>query len=541
MIAITSELIKLGKKYKEIQENGSTKNYKEFAIEIRKTFERLGPTFIKFGQMLSIREDVFPSVFCMELRHLLDKDPEISYDEIKKIVEKELGSKIEEKFEHFEKKPIASASIGQVHKAKLKNGDDVVVKIKKPNIDKIINQDIKAMKIIGDILTIEPKLKNIGIRNWVDEFERWTKDELNFINEAENIKSYTENMKEFEFLKIPKVYEDFSTRNILTMEFIDGISLNDVINGVERKDKNFLKVLKKEKIDLELVIERLSKIILVQTLEKGFFHADPHPANVILLKNNNIGLIDFGIMGNLSDQQRNQLFVLVSAMVENDIQSFMNVALKLCNSDETDNEKMKSKMSKLIMEWNQASMRKMGFVKFLYRFINIMSEEGLEFPIEFILVVKQLATLDGIGLALSPNFSVSSKFKPYMTEFLTEEITNKISEKNALKLINSFLVFMEELPTDLNKMLDVIKQGKAEFVKHEEPVQESNISGLTILAVLSAILLLGLIGASKYKAGLFETNTPVTSITTGLLTIMLISLGTYIILRFKLKSYLKNM
>jgi ubiquinone biosynthesis protein len=265
---------------------------KNFPIEkrLRLTLERLGPTFIKFGQVLSVRPDLIPKSYIKELENLQDKVPPFPCAIAKQQIKKELGKDINDIFSTFEKKPIASASISQVHKATLKNNKKVAVKIQRPDVRKIMETDIEIMFYVAKLLEKHiPKIKKYHPIQVIEEFSKWTKKELDFKREAINAKRFARNFSTSKTVKIPEIYDEFTTDKLMVMEFIDGIELHNI------------KQIKSKKINLKPLIENGFDAILTQVFIHGFFHADPHPGNLIITNDKKIAFVDFGIVGHFEN------------------------------------------------------------------------------------------------------------------------------------------------------------------------------------------------------------------------------------------------
>ena len=245
--------------------------------KIRMAMDELGGAFIKLGQLLSLRSDLIPKEYCDEFAKLQDNASSFSFDDAKGIIETELKHKIDEVFSHFEKEPIASASIGQVHKARLLNGTRVVIKVQRPEIKELMDADIDLLYHLADLLQNHvEELKNYNLKDIVDEFKRYTLNELDYLKEGKNIDRFFKNFFNSETVKIPKVHWDFTTKKVLVMSYIDGIPIDDK-EGL--RDWN---------CDEKIISENLANCFLKQVFEDGFFHADPHPANIFVLPGNKI-------------------------------------------------------------------------------------------------------------------------------------------------------------------------------------------------------------------------------------------------------------
>ncbi len=492
------KFLELRNKYHQIYDpDNKEESLKKFAVEMRKTFEEMGPTFIKFGQMLSLRTDFLPHEICDELRKLLDHDPKISYKEIKQIVEDELGKSPDKIFKKFERQPVSAASLAQVHKAVLKNNDLVAVKIKRPHVNEIIKKDIEILQFLTKLVSINPDINDMNIIGIIEDFKNWTEKELDFTNEGRNADRFRNNFKDVDYVKIPKVYWDYTSENVLVYEFIEGISVNEVIDALEKKDKTLLEKLKKNNINLKTLVPKATDVLFKQTLEDRFFHADPHPANIFLLPNNRIAFLDFGIVGQLTHYQRSQIFLLLLALVENDPQALTEIALKVGQvSERTNVQLLKQKIEELVAEWENRTLGERSLSQWLYKFSQAATESDLRLPAQFTLIVKQLATLDGIALVVDPDFDLSKEIKPYLQKLVKEEFSEKISRRKMLHAFSSLLTFLEELPEDLNEILRKIKEGKI-VITQEKPKQQISITQSLpaflyfIFLAISTIFILG--------------------------------------------------
>src|SRR3989344_9437648 len=287
-------------------------------VMLRKTLERLGPTFIKFGQLLSVRPDLVPKEYVKELEKLQDSVPPFPYSEAKSIIEKELGKGLEHLFLDFEKAPIASASISQVYRATLKTGEKVAVKVQRPNVRQIMETDIEIMMYIAKLLenNIEA-IKRFKPAKIVQEFKDWTEKEMDFKLEARNAKRFYDNFRGSKTVHIPKAYDELTSGKVLTLEFIEGIELHN------------LREIKKSRIDYGQVIKNGFEAIMTQVFVHGIFHADPHPGNIIIMKDNSIAFVDFGIVGYFDENLKNKCIDMLYGIVEQDEELVMETLLSL--------------------------------------------------------------------------------------------------------------------------------------------------------------------------------------------------------------------
>ena len=323
-------------------------------IRLRRVLEKLGPTFIKFGQVLSVRPDLIPKEYCKELEKLQDDVPPMPWIEVRRIVEKEFGMPIDRIFRKFETNPIASASISQVHKAVLKNNDIVAVKVQRPNAKKTMETDIDIMIYIASLL--EKGMENI--RKYkpvkvVEEFRTWTEKELDFRLEARNAKKFYENFRNSRHVKIPKVYSEFTTDKVLTLEYIDGIELND-FERIRKNNVNFKRMIG---IGLEALLE--------QVFVHGIFHADPHPGNILIVDNDMVAFVDFGIVGFFDERLKQKCIDLVAGIVNQDEELILETLTSLGMSDTGNYDELRSDISSIISPLKGASLKDIKLSKVL--------------------------------------------------------------------------------------------------------------------------------------------------------------------------------
>ncbi len=480
--------VPLFKRYKlKIQKKDS------LPIRLRKSFEQLGPAFIKLGQILSLRPDLIPMEYVKEFEKLLDNVPAFSYDEVKKIVESEFGRKINEVFKEFEKKPIASASISQVHKAKLKNNKIVAVKVRRPNVVEIFNRDVQVMKHVAEIIDKHFK-KQVSITRVVDEFERWTKRELNFNIEAMNAIRFRKNNKNSKYVYIPEVYPDYSTEKILTLEFLDGV------------DMAHFDIIKKKK-NLNKILLNGFYAILTQVFEQGFFHADPHPGNFIVLKDGKIGFVDFGITGEFDNKLRKKSMDLFTGIVENDIDKVVETLVSMSYNTDIDKIGFRNEVRDIILPMQYASLKDIKVSLVLEKVLDIALEYKIHLPIDFVLFGKTIATIEGLALRYNPDFKLVEHAKPFVKGLLRKQVNMSNIYKNVKKNVLKYEDFIEDMPEAAKQIIDRIKTGKVNVDIENEDVKSltneiQRSSGNVALGVIIAALIIG--SALVTRTGLNE-------------------------------------
>ncbi len=376
-------------------------------VIVKETLEKLGPTYVKFGQFMSIRPDLVPLEFCNEFRKLQDKVPPFSFTHVKKELEKELKQDHTEIFSEFDEAPVAAASVSQVHRARLRSGEEVAVKVQRPGIRAKMEEDILIMLFFALILEkFVPSLRKNQPVMLVHEFSRWTDRELDFCQEGKNALHFFYYFKDHPQVKIPKVFLEHTTERILVMEFIHGV------NTLEAPP---------ESIDKKATAHLIAESMLKQIFVDGFFHGDPHAGNIFLLENNTIAYIDFGIVGYLSEDLRAWTFDIIYGMSEGNIERVIDSFLELCNvSDEDMNVAVyRRRMNEVLSELHICEMAGIPFTHMMERFLNTSLEYGLDIPHDFVMMSKAIATLEGTCLSLDPEIKIVEYLKPFVQKYLT--------------------------------------------------------------------------------------------------------------------------
>lgn len=424
-------------------------------VRVRLALEELGPTFIKLGQILSTRPDLIPSDYIEELQKLQDEVPPFAYEQVEKAIKKELGADVSEIFKSFEQIPFAAASLGQVHQAILKDGEKVVVKVQRPDIEKIIETDLDILfhlarlteKHIPDSRLYDP----VGI---VEEFAKVIRLELDYGTEGRNAERFKKNFEGEEIIYTPKIYWEFSSKRILTMELIEGIK----INALEELDK--------AGYDRKKIAENGAKAFMKQILIDGFFHADPHPGNMLVMKGEIIGFMDFGMMGRLDEETREKGVDLFIALMERNPDKIINEMLDLgIAPPEIDTRSLKIDIKEMIDRYYNKPLREIRLGELINQLVEISIKYQIKMPAEFALLGKALLTIEGIGLELDPDFNLAEIAKPYAKDIILER-------KSPQRLFIKFLNDLNELynliiliPRQLNKTLKKMEKGtfKLEF------------------------------------------------------------------------------
>jgi ubiquinone biosynthesis protein len=420
------------------------------AIHLRETFEQLGPTFIKLGQLLSLRPDLVPLEFCEEFEKLQDHVPSFKFSQVKKTIEEELGKPIEKLFKKFDRTPIASASIAQVHKAVLKNGKVVAVKVQRPNIKEIIDADLDILFFIAKQIDKHfSKWRNFRPVDVVKEFALWTRREINFENEARNALKLRDATKINPKVKIPKVYTEYCSKKVLVLEYIDGVKIND------------LPALQKFHINKKSLVLTYFTSILQQALIFGFFHADPHPANIFVLKNGKLVYLDYGIVGELSPEDRKKIINFIKSIPHNNPEESFDIILGLAKEiKDGDVEKFKQKGVEILKEVYQSSISEKSFGGAIYEILGLGARYGVIFDPNHVLVAKAIYQAEGLGLKLDPQFSVAKGFKIFYEGYIKEKVSPiKIIRSIGKRLFENKELILE-LPEHIIKIIKKLEEEK---------------------------------------------------------------------------------
>ncbi|MCK5708659.1 MAG: AarF/ABC1/UbiB kinase family protein [Candidatus Aureabacteria bacterium] len=453
---------------------------------IRMTLEELGPTFIKLGQIMSNRPDLLPQELLVELEKLQDSVPPFSEQEAKEIIESELGKPVSILFTEFTSAPMASASIAQVHKAILIAGEEIVIKVQRPDIEKIIEVDLEIMLHLAMLLEQHIKGMNIidpvGI---VNEFERSIKQETDFTLEAVHMERFAKNFQRDTTVYVPRVYRDLTTKKVLTMEFINGVKVSSV-NGAQ-----------KEVYDPELIASRGADLVLKQIFEHGFFHADPHPGNILILSNNIICFLDFGMMGILLPKHREYLGSVILGIRNKDAEKITKALLRLSNSRRIENvEELENQVFRLVDQYSHQPLKNINLGEFLNKTIKILITYKLKISPDIYLLLKALVTIEGVARKLHPDFDMVKQIEPFARRLIKDRLSPRRLTKEMYESAAEFSLLLRDFPSEIKEIMDQIKLGQfgIEF-KHKglDPMlkKHDQISNRIAFAIVLASLIIG--------------------------------------------------
>ena len=461
---------------------------------LRLALEELGPTFIKMGQILSTRSDILPKDIIKELEKLQDKAPAFSFDEVKSVIQNEFGESLEEAYAEFEPTPLAAASIAQVHKALLWSGKTVVVKVQRPGIEKIIAQDMRILEDIAKFVDNHTKYGKIyNFTKMVEDFKKRLEEELDFRIEGENAEKFKKNFLKDKKVKIPSIIWTHTTRRVLTMEYIDGIPLND-FNAIDEAG-----------LDRGAIARNLAKSVLNQILRDGFFHGDPHPGNIMVLEDGTIAFLDFGMVGSLSPERKRQFSKMLLGIVYKNsrmiIESIIDLNAMTLN---VNMKKLEKDINNLRDRYVEIPLEKLKVGEVLNGIFDLVFSYNIVIPNEFNMLAKSLITVEGIVEKLDPKISVLEVAKPiakqliprmFSTQHMKEEIINATMDYSRLiKELPSFLLNFLRKTEEENYAVELKIRDIENLEKRVDKVF-NRLSTSIILLALSIVIAGILIGS----------------------------------------------
>lgn len=475
--------------------------------KIRLTLEDLGPTFIKFGQILSTRRDILPGHIIEELEHLQDRIKPFEFEECKRIIEESLGAGLEELFQSFDPEPLAAASIGQVHKATLRTGEAVAVKVKRPGIDEKVRTDLD---ILRDLSRMAEKqfdwAKNYKLRDILEEFAKSIKDELDFSLEGMHTEKIARQFSHDENIVVPGVYWEMASESVLTLEFIEGYRLSE-LNG---------------QFDKKLLAHRIVQCFFQQIFDEGFFHGDPHPGNILFLPGNKVALLDFGQVGRLSKEMRFNFSSLVIALMKQDvdmlIRTFIDMSLV---SEEVNHQKLRTDMEFLNEKYYDIAFSDIHVGEVINDFFKTAQRHRVVIPVEYTILGKALITVESVAEDLDPELSILKIAEPYGKRLMMERYHPSHIAENLWDDLREYQEIAKVLPKQSRDLLRKLNKGRfvlnMNFPDTEKVLFKmdriSNRISFSITLLAFSIIMVGMIiGASFGQTSSFLTKLPVIEI-----------------------------
>ena len=453
---------------------------------IRMAVEELGPTFIKFGQILADRPDIVPEELRSELKKLQDEAQPMSDALAVKEIEKELERPVGEIFREFDMTRLGSASIAQTYRAVLLNGEEVCVKIQRPGIDKKIGLDLNLMDFFANRMQRNnPEMEAINLTGVVNEFGKTIKKELDFRNEAANIVRFGYCFKNDPDIRVPKVYAHYTSRRILVEEFIGGIKVRD------------MEALRKSGNDPKILARKIMRLAFDQIFTHGFFHADPHPGNIFILNGDVLSFIDFGMMGSLRPEMLQFLGKYVLGYLNRDSHAITEALLLASGKHNFARFKeLEFQISDMLAHYKHLSLEEMDFGKIMNESVGILVHFGLRFPAEIYLLVKTLMAIERVTVVLDPGIDIATEMQPYAAELIAQQYNPKQIALEVFESLKEYYKLLKEFPSDLNEIIFKIKEGKFKTqieIKGFEPLADhiDKSSNRVSIAIVVAALIIG--------------------------------------------------
>lgn len=453
---------------------------------IRMALEEMGPTFIKFGQIMADRIDIVPSELREELSKLQDEAIPMPDDLAIQEIEKELKRPIHELFKEFDRNHLASASIAQTYKATLLNGEKVCIKVQRPGIEKKINLDLHLMLYFASkSQKHSPEMEAIDVTGLVKEFGRLIKHELDFRNEASNMIRFRYNFEKNPTIYVPKVYSELTTRYVLVEEFVEGIKVNEI------------EKLETAGYDLTALARNGVQLIFEQIFHHGFFHGDPHPGNIFIKEGGVVAFLDYGMMGTLRPEHLAFLGKYVLGYTHRDPHEITEALLLLTGKRSFNQMKdLEFQIADMLAHYNYLTIQEMDFGKIMNESVDIIVRYGLKIPPSIYLLVKAMITIERVAVTLNPSIDFAEEIRPYAVELLKQQYDPKKIASELFDALKDYYRLLTVIPSELNEIIYKIKEGRFKSqieLKGFEPLEEhiDSASNRVSAAIVVAALIIG--------------------------------------------------
>lgn len=452
---------------------------------IRRVLEELGPTFIKLGQILATRIDLFPTPYIAEFEKLQDQVPPLPFAELLPTIEEEIGGKISDFFSEVNPIPIAAASIAQVHKARLKDGTEVVLKIRRPGLRKTIEADLRLLQRIAEIVEAEiPELRRFHPKDIIRQFNQSLRRELDLAAECRNAERIAANLADDDAIKIPKVYWQWTGEKLNVQEYIQGIQGRD------------LETVDALGLDRKLLAERGARLVMKMIMEHGFFHADPHPGNVFYLYDNRIAFIDFGMVGRLTEERREQVVNLLYSMVNHAPGRVAEILEDWSDNTHVDEQLLTLEIEAFVDQYSSLSLKDLSFSVMMSDLMALLRDHNLVLPADLVLLIKAYITLDGLGRHLNPEFNTLVFASPHIQQIMLARYQPEAVAKRTWRNLIGIADLLSSLPKDLRRILRASRKGALQieidikFLDRYVNKADRAVSRLT-MGIVTASLIIG--------------------------------------------------
>ncbi len=418
---------------------------------IRMALEALGPTFIKFGQLLATRPDLLPEALIDELRKLQDKVPPFLLAEVERVISEELGKPISALFTEFEPEPLGAASIAQVHRARLGSGEMVVVKVRRPDIRRVLRNDLDILQALAALIEERmPESRQYGPAGLVEEFEKSILREIDFSREVYHLQRFARLLADDETVHVPRAHEAFCTSRVITMEYVEGIKV-DRIAEIDRAG-----------VDRKAVAENGTRLVLKQVFELGAYHADPHPGNFFVLRDGRICLVDYGMVGTVDPERVDELLTFMVAVLTND----MNRMVRLFGDmglidDQVDVRGLKAQTGEFVGRYSDLPLNRLDVGRYMAELFEIIQRYHVQIPSDILLMAKTVATMESVAQSLAPDFDPFSVMRPYLVSLYVRRITDpQYLMKGAASTMEDYRRVIRMLPGAVEDVVRKLRRGE---------------------------------------------------------------------------------
>lgn len=480
-----SDLVKHAGLDEVLDENGGpSQEAPAKAEELAKDLEKLGPAFVKLGQLFSTRADLLPPAYLVALSRLQDDCEPISFAEVEKTVVTELGVRISRAFKEFDSVPLAAASLGQIHRAVMRDGREVAVKVQRPGIRECIVADLEVLHDVAQFYDANTEAgKKYEFRVIVDEFRKTLMAELDYRKEGQNLDTLRRNIEDYELIKVPEHIPDYTTSKVLTMEFIKGKK----VTGITK--------LELTELDGGPLAEAVFAAYLKQILVDGFFHADPHPGNVLLTEDKRVALLDLGMVARLTPQIQGKLLQLVLAISESRPDSVANIAVDIGEpKDGFDELAFRKQVGELVQNDLNGSVKDMQVGKVVLGITKAAGDCGIRVPAELTMLGKALFNLDEIGRNLDPTFNPNASVRKNAVKIMQMRMLANASPGHMFNSLIETKDLIESIPSNIRKVVDLVANNRLQIKVIDEPIlidAAQKLANRISLALILAALIIG--------------------------------------------------
>ncbi|WP_428068057.1 ABC1 kinase family protein [Chryseobacterium gambrini] len=446
---------------------------------IRLVLEELGPTFVKLGQSFSNREDLLPPELIQELQKLQDKVETVEMN-VEEILENEFSISVKDHFAQVQKLPLATASIAQVYRATLIDGTEVILKIKKADVQSVIEDDLLLIKDLEKLVSSYSEIgEKLNLKQAISTFEKSLLEEVSLINEKENILQFRRNFKNSKETYVPKVYEEFSNNNVLCMEFIDGIKVTDTATLLQYN------------IDPVNISETGLRLFVSQILDYGFFHADPHAGNILVKKDGKVVFIDFGAVGKIPPNDKEVLENLIVSFVAKNPHKIVRYLKKMAISYEIpDERRFENDVEDILNFVHSSSLKEINAQVIINKMKDVLKDNRLQMPDYFYLLFKGISLIEGVGRTINPDLDVVKSLHPYTKKIFTKKISPKNIVKTGMDRMLMFTDNVDEIPKELRSVLQKLDENKFTVSSEIKNIEKTNqlIKSSIINLILAMVL-----------------------------------------------------